>query len=105
MTEKARSGMYPSCAPIGYKNADGPVCKRVIVPDPHTAPTIARLFELFATGDYSLKQLAAKARSEGLRLRAARIHKSALQQILRKACIAGISISMGRPTTAPTSHW
>jgi hypothetical protein len=89
MSEKARSGMYPSCAPIGYKNADGPVGKRVIVPDPHTAPTVSRIFELFATGDYSLKQLAAKLRTEGLRLRSAHIHKSALQQILRRRLYSG----------------
>jgi len=24
MLEKARSGLYPSCAPVGYRNADGP---------------------------------------------------------------------------------
>src|ERR1700688_2000057 len=38
MTEKARAGIYPSCAPVGYRNADGPDGKRIIVPDPETAP-------------------------------------------------------------------
>jgi len=89
MTEKAQAGMYPSCAPIGYKNADGPACKRIIVSDPATAPTISRLFELFATGDFSLKELAAKARSECLSLRGSRIHKSTLHQILRKRLYSG----------------
>jgi len=28
MTEKARAGIYPSCAPVGYRNADGPGGKR-----------------------------------------------------------------------------
>jgi len=37
MLEKARSGIYPSCAPVGYRNADGPNGKRVIMPDPETA--------------------------------------------------------------------
>jgi DNA invertase Pin-like site-specific DNA recombinase len=89
MTEKARAGMYPSCAPIGYKNADGPAGKRVIVLDPDTAPTINRLFELFASGNLSLKQLAARASEEGLTLRGVRIRKSALQQILRKRIYSG----------------
>ena len=90
MTEKARTGMYPSCAPIGYKNADGPAGKRVIVPDPNTAPLINRLFELFASGNFSLKELAAKAGSEGLTLpRGAPIHRSTLHQILRKRLYSG----------------
>lgn len=89
MTEKARTGMYPSCAPIGYKNAEGPAGKRVIVPDPDTAPVIGRLFELFAIGDFSLKELVSRARSEGLTLRGARIQKSTLHQILRKRLYSG----------------
>jgi site-specific DNA recombinase len=89
MTEKARAGMYPSCAPIGYKNADGSAGKRVIVPDPDLAPTITRLFELFASGEFSLKELVSRARSEGLTLRGARIHKSTLHQILRKRLYSG----------------
>jgi site-specific DNA recombinase len=89
MTEKARAGMYPSCAPIGYRNADGPAGKRVIVPDPDNAPMIRHLFELFASGDFSLKELAAKTRADGLTLRGARIHKSTLHQILRKRLYSG----------------
>ena len=89
MIEKARAGMYPSCAPVGYRNADGPNGKRVVVPDPDTSPTISRLFELFASGDFSLKELAAKARGESLTLRGARIHKSTLHQILRKRLYSG----------------
>src|SRR3954470_15001329 len=40
MEEKARAGMYPSYAPIGYCNADGPCGKRVIIPDPDAAPMV-----------------------------------------------------------------
>jgi hypothetical protein len=63
MTDKARAGMCPSCAPIGYRNTEGADSKRVIVPDPDSAPPF-RLFKLFASGDFSLKELAAKARDE-----------------------------------------
>ena len=97
MTEKAELGMYPSCAPIGYKNADGPAGKRVIVPDPDTAPTISRIFALFATGDYSLKQLAARAWDEGLTLRGKRIPKSVLHQILRRRIYCGDFDFNGKP--------
>ena len=89
MTEKARAGMYPSCAPVGYKNADGPDGKRIIVPDPNTGPVVTRLFELFASGNFSLKELTSRARSEGLILRGARIQKSTIHQILRKRLYSG----------------
>src|SRR5579863_4285536 len=38
MTEKARAGIYPSCAPVGYQNTDGTNGKRTVIPDPNTAP-------------------------------------------------------------------
>ena len=89
MLEKARSGLWPSFAPIGYHNtlrADG---KRVITPDPTTAPAINQLFSWFATGNYSLKSLATKARAEGLRLGNQKVHKSIIHQILRKRLYTG----------------
>jgi len=39
MTEKARAGIWPSYAPVGYQNIEGPDGKRTIIPDPNTAPT------------------------------------------------------------------
>ena len=57
MTGKARAGLYPSFAPVGYLNSDGPGGKRVIIPDPNAAPMITELFERFATKQYSLKAL------------------------------------------------
>ena len=33
MLEKARSGIYPSCASVGYRNVDGPNGKRILVPN------------------------------------------------------------------------
>src|SRR6266568_4535889 len=44
MLEKARSGIYPSFAPVGYRNVDGPNGKRVIMPDPASAGDITELF-------------------------------------------------------------
>lgn len=58
------------------------------MPDPDSAPPF-RLFKLFASGDFSLKELAAKARDEGLTLRGTRIHRSTLHQILRKRLYSG----------------
>ena len=63
--------------------------KRVITPDPTTAPAINQLFSWFATGNYSLKSLATKARAEGLRLGNQKVHKSIIHQILRKRLYTG----------------
>ena len=57
--------------------------------DPNTASVITQLFEWFATGEYSLKGLAAKARHEGFRLDDQKVHKSLVHQILRKRLYTG----------------
>jgi hypothetical protein len=88
MLQKARSGLYPRYAPVGYRNVEGPDERRVIVPD-NDAPTVTRLFDEFATGQYSLKTLAAKCRAEGWTIRGRRIATSTLHQILRKRIYTG----------------
>lgn len=66
LNAKAESGWYPGNAMIGYRNAVLDSGRHVIEPDQTTAPLIKRLFELFATGDYSLQRLGREARSLGL---------------------------------------
>jgi len=89
MTEKARAGIYPSCAPVGYRNTDGPAGKRIIVRDTDAAPVIAELFNRFATGRYSIKALVRELRADGLSLRGRRICSSTAHQILRKRLYVG----------------
>jgi site-specific DNA recombinase len=89
MTEKARAGIYPSCAPVGYRNADGPSGKRVIVSDPDAATTITELFGRFATGQYSLKALVRECNAEGVKLRGRKLYSSVVHQILRKRLYTG----------------
>ena len=69
MLQKAQQGLWPSYAPLGYTNVEGPNSKRTIVPDPHVAPAIARMFEQYATGKYSLKQMSKNASADGLAYR------------------------------------
>jgi site-specific DNA recombinase len=89
MLEKARSGIYPSFAPVGYRNVDGSDGKRIIVPDPEAADTVKELFNRFATGSCSLELLVAQLRAEGVTLRGRRLHKSTAHQILRKRLYMG----------------
>ena len=56
MQEKAEQGNWPTVAPLGYRNivrADG---KKIIEPDPDSAPIISRLFEWYATGRFPLRR-------------------------------------------------
>src|SRR3569623_1855957 len=89
MTEKARAGIYPSFAPVGYKNIDGPHGKRVIVPDPDTALVITQFFDRFATGRHSVKSLAKELNSEAVILRCCPLHGSVVHQILRNRLYTG----------------
>jgi DNA invertase Pin-like site-specific DNA recombinase len=54
MLEKAREGMWPSYAPLGYLNVSGPDGKRCIEPDPELAPMILQMYEMYATGRHSV---------------------------------------------------
>jgi site-specific DNA recombinase len=89
--QKAREGMWPSFAPLGYLNVDGPDGKKRIVPDPNLAPIITRMFERYATGKYSLKELANLARADGLVYRKSGnpVPTSTVHKILRKRTYCG----------------
>ena len=85
MIEKAKQGIWPSFAPLGYVNVVGPDGKRTIAPDPIAAPIVTRLFERFVKGDVSIKGLA----RDGIVLRGRRLHPSLIHQILRKRIYTG----------------
>ena len=90
MLEKAAQGIYPSFAPLGYRNVDGPNGKRMIEPDPQLAPFVRRLFEWYATGRYSLIDVTKKALAEGFRSRtAAGVAKSSIHKILTNPMYCG----------------
>jgi len=81
MREKAEQGHWPSMAPIGYTN--NPATHR-IEPDTIRTPLIAEIFQLYASGTYSLKSLLAKADAIGLTHPRARrrLFKSELHRLL-----------------------
>src|SRR5436190_1521214 len=66
MQEKAEQGIWPTVAPLGYRNVTGPDGKKIIAADPELAPVITRMFEWYAEGGLSLKEAARKARAAGL---------------------------------------
>ena len=91
MRQKAAEGCRPSVAPLGYVNVAGPDGKRTLALDEGRAPLLARAFEWYATGDHSVKTVAAMARragltfpDSGLPVSTARIH-----QMLRQRTYCG----------------
>ncbi len=65
MQEKAEQGIYPSVAPYGYLNITREDGKKIIAVNFEKAPFIKRMFELYATGAYSITTLREKIISEG----------------------------------------
>ena len=91
MREKAEQGLWPSFAPLGYRNVLGDNGKRIIEPDPERATLITRLFELAATGRYSLRDLTSMMQDEGLTTRKRRqpVNAATIHAILHKRIYTG----------------
>jgi site-specific DNA recombinase len=70
MTQKAKQGLWPAKAPIGYLNLrEQGTAKRgtaKIVLDPERALLVREAFRMYATGDYSLAELQAALQAKGL---------------------------------------
>jgi len=72
MLQKARSGLWPSVAPIGYRNVRADTSRKaesLLHVDPETAPFVSQTFELYATGKWSLTALSNEMARRGLRTR------------------------------------
>ena len=68
MQQKAKSGRYPGKAPIGYRNTTAEINGRpvrTIVIDEARADMVRWCFEEYATGNWTLRSLLAKATAQG----------------------------------------
>lgn len=93
MNEKVNQGFYPSIAPLGYKNSekfiDGEKIK-IIEIDTNKSPIIKKMYELYATGSYSLKDLAVYVNKEGLRSRkGSKLQKCTIHKMLKNPIYYG----------------
>ncbi|MEK7712232.1 MAG: recombinase family protein, partial [Pseudomonadota bacterium] len=61
--QKLRRGEFPGKPPIGYRNEPR---LRTIVVDPETAPLMRRMFETYAAGRYTLKEVRKQVAAFGL---------------------------------------
>jgi site-specific DNA recombinase len=98
-TQKAKNGGTPFRAPLGYLHdrlvVDGREVRTVVL-DPDRAPLIREAFTLYASGDYSLAELAALMEERGLRSRPTRKYPARalkakdLQHLLRNSYYVGL---------------
>lgn len=80
--EKLAQGWLPTKPPLGYKTI-GDEGHRIHVIDEEKAPLVKRMFELYSSGNYSVKELVKVMYGEGLRNHTGRkVGKSRMHQLL-----------------------
>jgi site-specific DNA recombinase len=90
MDGRLKQGLFPWAAPIGYLDQGGGQAK---VPDPVRAPLVRQGFELYATGQYSFRQLLLELEARGLTTRNGRpITKGCLENMLNNPFYTGLIV-------------
>ncbi len=96
MLEKAEQGFYPSFAPYGYVNIEENG-KKVLKPDSNSAHYIKKMFELYATGLYSLLSLKRKMIADGMVYRNGKnFYKHTVEVILKNEFYTGVFYWKGK---------
>lgn len=85
---RLKQGLYPFNAPVGYlDNGKG----KLKTPDPERAPLVKEMFDLYASGQYSLESLVAEMERRGLRNRNNRpLSRAGIGTILSNPFYCGI---------------
>ncbi|MDD9912308.1 MAG: recombinase family protein, partial [Alphaproteobacteria bacterium] len=84
LDHKVRKGEYIRSSPLGYLNAEGEGGNKTIIVDPVRGPIIKRIFEEYATGQYTMSDMARKAQQWGLRSKKNnKIAKSVIHTLLQ----------------------
>lgn len=91
MTEKAEQGIWPSFAPMGYLNVQRDDGKKIIAVDDNKAPLITKIYELYATGSYSVKEVTKMIKEDGLLFKKSKspIPHATVHRILRNKLYMG----------------
>ncbi len=95
--QKRRNGEWTGAVRLGYKNIALDVEKRLrkdIVIDPERAHLITKMFEMYATGNYSLETIRQEVTDLGLRsLKGFKLSKSCVENILKDPFYCGTATS------------
>lgn len=89
--QSARNGIWLGLAPTGYMHSVDEKGHKTIVPNPDLAPFITKIFELYASGSYSLRTLRDEITRAGARTRSGKPFAiSQLNKILKKSFYCGV---------------
>ncbi len=89
--QSARNGIWMGLAPTGYMHTVDEKGNKTIVPDPGLAPFITKMFDLYATGNYSLSKLRDEITEMGVRTKKGKKFAiSQLNKILKKSFYCGL---------------
>ncbi len=89
--QSARNGVWMGLAPTGYMHTVDEKGDKAIIPDPSLAPYIRKMFELYATGNYSLARLQDELTEMGARTKKGKVFaNSQINKILKKPFYCGI---------------
>jgi site-specific DNA recombinase len=95
--QKRRNGQWTGPVRLGYLNVHSDEEKRLrrdIIIDPERGHLVQKMFELYATGNYSLETVRIKITELGLRsLKGFELSKSTVENILKDSFYYGIAIS------------
>lgn len=92
--QKRRDGEITGRCRIGYINAVDLMEKKTIVPDPDRAHLIVRIFEMYGTGNHSIKTILKEITKAGLRSRDGfKLSNSTIENILKETFYYGIARS------------
>jgi DNA invertase Pin-like site-specific DNA recombinase len=96
-SEKLRQGEWPTKPPLGYKSLRGENDRAKHVPDEASSSIVQQAFELFSTGNYSLKTLAEELAIRGLKTRYGKINsRESIKTILTRKFYIGVLEWKGR---------
>ncbi len=89
--QAVKNGTWIGLAPIGYIHSIDAQGDKTIIPDPERSHFIQKLFELYATGNYSLLKLQKEIKEIGFRTKKGKpVAKSQINEILKKTFYYGI---------------
>ena len=96
MDERAKQGLYPCRAPVGYKMIEQN-SRKIMLLDEKQAPYIKQMFELYATGTYSLQSLRDEIIKQGYRTNnGLKPCKAQIEFILKNEIYTGVFYYKGK---------
>ncbi len=102
MEQKVKAGWWAGPAPFGYINSINPnstsnLDRRIVTPDSNSAPLITKMFQLYASGGFSLDSLVEKMINLGLTpKKGGKLQRSLVHRTLRNPFYYGKMIWRGK---------